>query len=442
MMDPAEALPAPDRVGTQRGRGKWTTARIRHANFDGVRLALGATLITRLTVWAAAIGTIAIFGENGAARHLLDPFGVTPPIHSGLLKALLSPAARWDSVWYLQIAAHGYFSPASANFFPLYPLLVGLGAHVSGDAILAGLAISLASTVAALTLLYRLALLDLGRPAAQMTVMLVAVFPASLFLSAVYPTSLLLLLTVAAVYAGRRERWALAGLCGGLAAATSSNGILTIFVLALMYLYGPRDRSPLRDRAGAWWRPRFPIEPQIAWLALVPAGLAIYLGYLTVAHGDPLAPYRAATNDWGHSFGPPLASIIKALSALPGDLRAVVARATTSIGPGDPISWQARNLIDVAFLGVAVAALVAAWSRVPRAYVLFAVVQLAEVTSFPTDTEPMIGLARYLLPMFALFMGAGAYLAERRTAARITLVTSAVLLALFSGLWAYWSLVP
>jgi hypothetical protein len=39
-------------------------------------------------------------------------------------------------------------------------------------------------------------------------------------------------------------------------------------------------------------------------------------------------------------------------------------------------------------------------------------------------------------------MGAGAYLAERRTAARITLVTSVGLLALFSGLWAYWSLVP
>lgn len=445
MVDPAEALTALDRVRTRPAPATPATpvaARRRLGKIRGARLALGATLGTRLIVWAAAILTTAILGENAVARHLLDPSALTPPVHSGLLNTVLSPAARWDSVWYLQIAAHGYFSPASANFFPLYPLLVGLGARLSDNAILAGLAISIGSTVGALTLLYRLALLDLERPAARMTVMLVAVFPASLFLSAVYPTSLFLLLTIAAVYAARRERWPLAGLCGGLAAATSSNGILLIVVLSLVYLYGPRGRSPLHARAGAWWRPRFRIEPEIAWLALVPAGLAVYLGCLTVAHGDPLAPFRAATTDWGHSFGPPLASIVKALGALPGGLRAVLDRTTTPIGPGDPISWQARNLIDVAFLGLAVAALAAAWNRVPRVYVIYAMVQLAEVTSFPTGTEPMIGLARYMMPIFALFMGAGAYLAERRTAARITLVTSAVLLALFSGLWAYWSLVP
>ncbi len=441
MMEPAEALPL-DQVGTQPAPALPAAVRITVGKIDGLGFAVGATLGTRLIVWAAAIATIAIFGENAVARHVLDPSGVTPAIHSGVLNMLLSPAARWDSVWYLQIAAHGYFSPASTNFYPLYPLLVGLGARLSDNAIIAGSAISIGATIAALTLLHRLARLDLDRPAARMTVLLVAVFPASLFLSAVYPTSLFLLLTIAAVYAARRERWPLAGLCGGLAAATSSDGILLIVVLGLMYLYGPRGRAPLRDRACTWWRPRFPIGREIAWLALVPAGLAAYLGYLLLAHGDPLVPFRAANQDWGHSFGPPLASIVKAIGRVPVDLRAVLDRTTTPIGPGDPISWQSRNLIDVAFLGLAVAALVVGWTRVPRVYVIFAIVQLAEVTSFPTGTEPMIGLARYLLPMFALFMGAGAYLAERRTAARITLVASAVLLAVFSGLWAYWSLVP
>lgn len=440
-MEPAEALPL-DQVGTQPAPALPAAVRITVGKIDGLGFAVGATLGTRLIVWAAAIATIAIFGENAVARHVLDPSGVTPAIHSGVLNMLLSPAARWDSVWYLQIAAHGYFSPASTNFYPLYPLLVGLGARLSDNAIIAGSAISIGATIAALTLLHRLARLDLDRPAARMTVLLVAVFPASLFLSAVYPTSLFLLLTIAAVYAARRERWPLAGLCGGLAAATSSDGILLIVVLGLMYLYGPRGRAPLRDRACTWWRPRFPIGREIAWLALVPAGLAAYLGYLLLAHGDPLVPFRAANQDWGHSFGPPLASIVKAIGRVPVDLRAVLDRTTTPIGPGDPISWQSRNLIDVAFLGLAVAALVVGWTRVPRVYVIFAIVQLAEVTSFPTGTEPMIGLARYLLPMFAVFMGAGAYLAERRTAARITLVASAVLLAVFSGLWAYWSLVP
>jgi hypothetical protein len=442
MIESVETVPALDQLATRPTPAIPAAGSLRVGKVDGVGLALGAVLGTRLLVWAAAVATISIFGENTAARHVLDPLGVTPPMHSGLLNTLLAPGARWDSVWYVLIAGHGYFSPASSNFFPLYPLLVGLGARLFGNAILAGIAISIGSMIGALMLLYRLALLDVGRPAARLTVMLIAVFPASLFFSTVYPTSLFLLLTIAAIYAARSEQWALAGLCGGLAAATRSNGILLLVVLALIYLYGPRGRSPLQDRASAWWRPRFPIEREIAWLALVPAGLALYLGYLLAKHGAPLAPFRAATEDWGHSFGPPLASAIDALGRLPVDLQAMFHGTTTPIGLGDPFSWQSRNLIDVMFLAVAVAGVAIAWQRVPRVYAIYALVQLAQVTSFPTAKEPMIGLPRYMLAMFPLFLGAGAYLAERRSVARMMLAIFAALLVLFSGLWGYWALVP
>jgi Mannosyltransferase (PIG-V) len=442
MMEPTEALHMLEPAFAPPVPGFSHSDEVRRGKLEGARLALGATLGTRLLVWAAAMATLAIFGENTVAWHVLDPSGVTPALHSGALNAFLAPAARWDSVWYLLIAAHGYFNPASTNFFPLYPVLVGLGDQLLDNPIVVGIAISLASTVAALMLLYRLALLDLDKPAARLTVLLVSVFPASLFLSAVYPTSLFLLLTVAAVYAARREQWALAGLCGGLAATARSNGILLVGVLALIYLYGPRGRAPVDRRAAAWWRPRFPIERDITWLALVPAGLAAYLGYLLITHGAPFAPFQAAGADWGHSFGPPFAAVAKALVELPGDLVAVLDRSTTPIGPGDPISWQSRDLIDVAFAAFAIVAAALAWRRVPRVYWIFAIVQLAQITSFPTKPEPMIGLPRYLLPIFPLFMGAGAYLAERRTAARITLAAFAGLLVLFSALWGYWALVP
>jgi hypothetical protein len=106
------------------------------------------------------------------------------------------------------------------------------------------------------------------------------------------------------------------------------------------------------------------------------------------------------------------------------------------------MSWQTRNLIDIVFLSVDLGGLALAWNRVPRVYVIYALLDLAQATSFPTTREPMIGLPRYSLPMLALFMGAGAYLAERRTAARITIGISAAILVLFSALWGYWSLVP
>jgi hypothetical protein len=313
---------------------------------------------------------------------------------------------------------------------------------LAGRPILAGVAISVAAMVGGLTLLYRLVRLEVSEAAAKSTVLLMAAFPTSLFMSAVYPTSLFVMLTVGALYAARRDRWALAGLCGGLASATRSNGILIILPLALQYLYGPRDSA--RHGAGpfAWWRPRFPLARDAAWIGLAPVGLAAYLGYLLVAHGAPLAPFRAAHVDWGHSLGPPLSSIADSLARLPGDLWATASRATTPIGPGDPISWQLRNVVDVLFLLAAVVGLRLAWRRVPRVYVIYAFIELAQVTSFPTGKEPMIGLPRYLIQMFPLFMGAGACLAEHRLARRLTLGVSVVLLAVFSGLWGYWALVP
>jgi hypothetical protein len=192
----------------------------------------------------------------------------------------------------------------------------------------------------------------------------------------------------------------------------------------------------------AWWRPRFPVTRSIAWLALVPAGLAAYLGYLAIAHGAPLAPYRAATLDWGHTFAGPFGAVVRTFEALPGDVRGLLAGHTRAVGPGDPISWNARDLIDLGFLAVAVAALAAAWRRVPTAYIAYSVATLAQTLSFPPPHEPMIGLSRYLLPIFPLFMGAAARLSGRRRLTIVVLGISGVFLAVFSGLWAYWALVP
>lgn len=392
-------------------------------------------------VWVAGLAAIALIGENITAWLTLDPYGLTAPFHSIPLDKLVAPGARWDSVWYLSIAQRGYFSPASANFFPLYPLLVALGSQVLGSPLLVGVAISVACMFGGLTLLHRLALMDLDERAARLTVVLLALFPTSLFLSAVYTESLFLLLSVAAVYAARRERWWLAGLCGGLAAAARSNGFLIILPLVFLYLYGPRAGGAVAP-PGSWWRPRFRIRPSAAWLALVPAGLACYLGYLGIAHGAPLAPYRAATLDWGHTFAGPFGSVVRTLIALPSDVHRLLTGHVRAVGPGDPLSWNARDLIDLGFLAFAIAGLVAAWRRVPTAYLLYSIAMLAEALSFPPPHEPMQGLSRYLLPVFPLFMGIAARLSPRRRAALAVLGVSGCLLVVFSGLWATWALVP
>jgi len=74
--------------------------------------------------------------------------------------------ARWDSVWFLRIAEHGYGGiqhGAAAAFYPLYPLtLAGLGRAFGGHYVAAGIVISLAAALASFLLLYRLAEERLG----------------------------------------------------------------------------------------------------------------------------------------------------------------------------------------------------------------------------------------------------------------------------------------
>jgi len=388
-------------------------------------------------VWLAGLIALAIFGRNLDAVAELDPYGASAPFHSAAANFLLAPSARWDSVWYLQIAHSGYFSQQSSGMFPLYPLLIRIGSVVFHSGLLVGLAISMVAMTAALYLLERLVRLDFTEATARTTVLLLAFFPVAFFLSAVYTESLYLLVSVGAVYAARRERWAVAGVCGGLASATRSDGILIFVPLALIYLYGPRIRSPLGGTS-PWWKPRYPVRPSVGWLALVPVGLVMYLSYLGIAHGQPLATYYAQNHYWHHLFAGPFGGVVQAIAGVPDDVHRVLTGTGMHIGPGDPISWNAHDLIDLGFVAFAAIGTIAAWRRVPFAYFAYTIVLLAFDLSFPTGEEPLQSISRYTLVIFPVFIGWALLLKGRPRVTLAVLGTSAALLAVFSALWATW----
>jgi hypothetical protein len=412
----------------------------KRAGFAASSRVLAPVLGSRVLIWVAALAALALFGENAVAARLFDPAGLSAPFHYVGLDRLLAPSARWDSVWYLSLSQHGYFSPASTNFFPLYPLLIALGDQLVDQPLIVGMAISVATMTVAMTLLRRLALLDFDERTASLTVALVALYPMSFYLSAVYTESLFLALSVGAFYAARTERWALAGLCAACASATRSDGVVLVLPLALLYLYGPRGREGCSPRR--WWIPRFALTRSAGWLALAPAGLVAYMGYLAVAHGAPFAPFHAAEADWGRSFAGPLSAVVRVLGALPGDIHGLLAGATRPVGPGDPLSWNAHDLIDLGFLAAGVAALAASWRRVPMPYLVYAIVVLTYSSSFPSPNAPLQALPRYLLPVFPLFLGVASRLSARRRLSVAVLGASALLLAVFGGLWAVWTLIP
>jgi hypothetical protein len=395
-----------------------------------------------------ATGILAVLSFGRAPGTTgFDPVRLTAPFgYFGNL--LVAPLARWDSVWYLAIAHGGYdHESARTAFFPLYPLVTrGLGVVLGSD-LVAGVIVSLLAFGVALALLYRLVAIELGERRAELTVMLLAFCPVAYFFSAVYSESLFLALSVGSIFAARIGRWGSAGLLGGLAAASRNSGIVLVVPLVLLYLYGPRaDRiaaAQLRSGRLRALLPRHPVRPSIAWIALVPAGLGLYIGWLALKYGDGLAPFRAQ-QVWFRHFAGPFGGVWDGAVAAWDGLRQIVHGPPPPIyftkAGGNALVVAGQNLFLFGFLVAGALACVGALRRLPIAYGAYAIAALAMPLSYPVGPLPLASLPRYEVVLFPLFMWAAIWADERRRIAPV-LGSSAVLLGLFTAEFATWRFV-
>lgn len=199
---------------------------------------------------------------------------------------LLDAASRWDAFSYLDIARNGYATdrPSHMAFFPLYPFLMRvLGAPFGGtdDAYLAaGVVISNGALAVAVLYLARLVAIDHDARAGSRAALYLLVFPASVFLAAVYAESLFLALAIAAIYHARRGDWLLAGALAGLAALAKPFGAIVALPLAI---------EALRRGAGMG---------MLAAVAVAPAAFFAWIAVLWRITGDPLALLTAQAS-WG-----------------------------------------------------------------------------------------------------------------------------------------------
>lgn len=452
---PATTLPAADRP--RRGPGGSLAERLGAERAAALTAALRVFAGSRLLVFAVAVYAFLTTQPNRATASLVyDQPSLTRPF-TGFWDVVLSPWARWDSIWYLGIASGGYDSAGlQAAFFPLYPLAArALGFVFGGFGIgprglfVAGLVISLAAFAGALYVLHRLVELELGRRFAAPALGLLAFFPMAFFFSAIYSESLFLLVSLLAFYAARSGRWAWAGLFGALAAATRSAGVVLMVPLCVMYLWGPRaDReSPPRRPAAGWrerLRPLHPLRADALWLLLVPAGLVAYAVYLGAALGDAFQ-FVHAQDFWDRTFVP-LGGVWEGAQAAWNGLGDILSDSAHPRLPGaggglagglDPLRYPAMNVVLFAFMVVGVVACIGTLRRLPAAYGAYAAAALAIPLSFPADVLPLVSLPRFLAVLFPLFAW-GALVSEERGWTRWTLAASAVLLGLFTAQWATW----
>ena len=405
-------------------------ARLALAVDEAVADAWRALWISRLLVWVAAIAAVALFGLSDRAADF-DPAGLTTP-YGATGDALAAPLGRWDSVWFMAIAADGYGGGAREAFFPLYPLLVRIAGAPFGSALIGGAVASTALLGVALVLLHRLVALDHGRAVARNAVLVTALFPMSFFFSAVYSESLFLALSIGAVYAARRERWAWAGALGMLAATTRSAGVLLLVPLAMIYLWDVR-RPSLRAMR--------PLRADALWLALVPLGLVAYCAFLALGGHDPLAPFNAQ-EVWFRSFAGPFMGAWDGLVAAVQGARQLLSGAREPVyftaAGGDPFVVARHNIELLVWLVLALVAVAGVLRRLPAAYGAYVVAALALPLSYPVGPQPLMSLPRFVAVLFPLAIWLALWMTGRAARERLVVAAFAVGLAIYSAIFATW----
>jgi hypothetical protein len=273
-----------------------------HLSSPGTRAAWRIALLSRGLILAAGALAVMTFASTHPAW--------APRVARN---AVLDLPARWDGMWYLSIARHGYqWNPEwrereqNIAFFPAYPALM----RVSGDAITitakvardpshfgggnapvlwGGVLVSIICFGLALRHVYALAMLDTADAStSRRALVLLASYPFSLFYGVAYSESLALLALSGAILAWRQEdRWRSArwGILTGL---VRSNGWTVSLALIADWVIRPRGR---RDLAGLG-------------AALAPlAGAALYSGYIYYRTGNPLE-WAVAQRAWVGYAGP------------------------------------------------------------------------------------------------------------------------------------------
>jgi hypothetical protein len=248
----------------------------------GIAAASAARLVLAQFLFTRVLTTIVTL----AAVTLLSSPTTCPDVCHPSTNPLLDAATRWDAKAYVDIAHDGYGAvPANNAYFPLYPFLMRLLATLFGGSsdayLIAGVLISNIALLVALAYLASLVTIDHDVAAGTRAALYLLVFPTSVFLAVVYPESLLLALSIGAVYHARRGQWLPAAILGALAALTRP------FIGAAVAL--PLAIEAYR-RSGV----------RAALAAAAPAAVAL-VGWLVVLWritGDPKAILTAEAN-WG-----------------------------------------------------------------------------------------------------------------------------------------------
>lgn len=366
----------------------------RAGGWESLRTALAAWAVSRAVVLLAALAAGLVLGPP--AR------GVAPGVPRSL-----DLLGGWDTLWYLDIAAHGYAHDAgqvgeaytNLAFFPLVPLLAAGASAVGLPPFALLVVVANGAFLAALWGLHALVRGRAGDASARRAVWALALLPASYAASLAYGEGLMLALAVLAALAAVRGRRVTAALLAAPAPLVRAPALLVPALVAALAAGAGPPRARLRR----------------ALLVAAPGVLALaaFLAWMWVARGSPLLPGRAQ-EAWG---GRPLVGWITTRDRWGDGLGDVLRARATGAAAG--------TLRDVGFGALYVALLARLWRReggLRSPWVAYSALCLA----VPLTTFGPTALARYGLVAFPLAWSLGDWAGAHPRAQRVLVAAAPV----------------
>ncbi|MGF1491940.1 MAG: hypothetical protein ACFBSC_05675 [Microcoleaceae cyanobacterium] len=264
-------------------------------------------------VWRCSFFLFGFFGlhltvEFDFEKHLSDPSIINSGKEWQAItdNYFLDGFFRFDSFWYDTVITEGYsFDSEKYNnvaFFPLYPYLSKWLGYIIGNHYIAGWLISNLGLFFGLSYIYKIGLLFFDQKLVERSLILLLIFPSSIFLSSFYTEGLFLWMTTASFYYFLTNRYFWSGLFGMLAALTRFSGIL-LFI------------SFLADILYRLWQGKQSLRSSMIWLLLIPVGIGIFMMVLYIQVGEPLA-FIKAQSAWHRESTFPFWTFVKAVQKI------------------------------------------------------------------------------------------------------------------------------
>lgn len=374
-------------------------------------------VLSRLFFFGVGIAAAALVPPANDPRGL--PYEISPV-------GFFERWGLWDGGFYLTIAGGGYdvLTPQTTAFFPLFPMLIRVGAALGGKPVLWGVLVSLVATFFAMYFLYRIAEKHWDPKVARATVLTFAFFPTAFYLNAVYTEALFVALSAGSLWAADvRRDLLLAGVLGALAAATRNLGVLLLIPLGYLWL---------RNRREFGWRGAL-------WIGIVPAGLIGYMTFLWARFGDPLITMHQQRVYWKREFTNPIITLKEGWTEAGEGMRYVLDPTSLFFDQAfRGAAFEASRTVDFAFL-IFFLLLMGAGLAVlrPGLWAYASVIVLVPLLT-PGGWSPLMSLPRFVLAAFPLFFVLGHLLSYSRPALYLWLFVSGGLGAVLAALFVTW----